>query len=515
VHHTQPAFNVARSQVTIGNAVDGELIKRGMVPVDRTLLLELEREVWLASKVLVDLVNGQVPSTFWGWKPLLETDAEGGSLEMDVESNMAPVVNWASILNGIRRIDRPGPRTGFLDTPQLIFELDSPTFESEEFNLPVTLLDGRVEDWIAAQSHLVPDRTRAAMGFTLNGALGGRVEDFVPCFMDPNTGGFWGLTGIYKETSLRIDEFMHWKYKHLFCDHTICEKCAARTSDSPSLELPEGIDQSYEAIRVLIEAGCPENEVLISPVVQQLLMKLQKMLRPSTPWQRVNPAIPNVPPTWRCPECKLVRHVEFLIGYHPEGGDDAACNEGDWRTHASWGVGAPGDGVYLILAPDLLTQVNGLTSHEGDLSASEVIASLAASRESSVAVVREGQVFVLPRQLIEFDSDAAVCRIPAFDETGAQVYDRLAGSPYMEPGMQAFMNSKASLGCRIIETESSRVLGVANLQLSFREIMDAPANIPVVHGRVASEVWATTADQERALTLALAKHLLTVVPLDQ
>ena len=105
-----------------------------------------------------------------------------------------------------------------------------------------------------------------------------------------------------------------------------------------------------------------------------------------------------------------------------------------------------------------------------------------------------GQVFVLPRRLIEFDSEAAVCRIPAFDETGGQVYDRLAASPLMEAGMQAFSNSKATLGCRIIETESSRVLGVANLQLSFREIMDAPANIPVVHGRVASEAWATTAN---------------------
>jgi hypothetical protein len=213
--------------------------------------------------------------------------------------------------------------------------------------------------------------------------------------------------------------------------------------------------------------------------------------------------------------CKLVRHVEFLIGYHPEQLDEAACDVGRWRTYATWGVGAPSDGVYTILAPGLLTQVNGLTRHEGDLSASDVIASLAESMGMPVAVVQEGQVFLLPRDQVEFDAGAAVCRIPTFDETGGQIYERLAASPHMQAGTQAFLNRKASLGCRIIETESSRVLGVANLQLSFREIMSASVQIPVVHGRVASETWVPTADQERALTLALAEYLLTAVPLDQ
>ncbi|MEO2162366.1 MAG: hypothetical protein ABGY29_07545, partial [bacterium] len=87
-------------------------------------------------------------------------------------------------------------------------------------------------------------------------------------------------------------------------------------------------------------------------------------------------------------------------------------------------------------------------------------------------------------------------------------------SPQMVAASIPFIDRTASLGCRIVETESSRVLGVVNLRLSYREIMGDSVQVPVTNGRVASERWADIGKQDQALTLALAERLLSLLPLD-
>ena len=521
-----PQYNTADSQLRLGNAVDGELIGKGIAPVDRSLPEELEREVWLnsfsasaygmafaqaiagtniriAGRLVLEYGILRLPSTALGWKPMLSLDTES---------------NWVSVLNGGRSTETAGPRGGFLISPQVILELDGPTFESNAFEVPVMLLEGQVEEWISVEPHRIRDNTKIAMGSAINGVLGGEFEGSELCFMDPNTGSFWGLTGLYKETSLRIDEFMHWKYGHLLPEHLYCGKCGALRDEANALELPAEVKRSYEALEALIATGASERESIVSPMVQDLIKELEAVLRPTTPWQELNSAVPHVPPVWKCPECDLVRHVEFLIGYHPASEKGTTCEVGDWNTYATWGGGVPNNGAYRVLSPSALTLVNGFTRHKGNLDPSEVIAAIIEQAESSkmpVAVVQNGQVILVPSELVTFHEQAAICDIPTFDHKGSQLYRPLKQSSHMTEGSVSFLDRRASIGCRIIETESSRVLGVAHLQLSFREVMPAPFQIPVTEGQVVVDKWIGAEDQDRALTLALAKDLVSLLPLNK
>jgi len=529
------AYVGAASSPNFGNAVEAEIIRSGRVPVDRTQLHEMEREVWLssfsgraleqvllivknvlsaatlpiseglvsagASEVLRDLVGStlaqlervQTPRLKSGWEPMIGMDE---------------TEKWVSVLHGDRGANNENPRAGRLSTPQLLLEFDGPVFVSEPFEVVVPLVDGRVEGWLASPPLHVIDWTLETVSSESDGVFGGSISQFNPSFMDPVSGAFWGPTGEYRESSVRIDEYMLHKYGHRFLRESVCPECSAHLKGD-TLSLPGDLKLSYEALRLVSGVGGGEDKAISTRVIQDKIADLEKSLRPPTPWQRLAPEIPAVPPVWKCADCGFLRHVEFLIGYRGPGVDQSGCELGAFRTHITWGAAPPKDGIYRIRRLDELSRARGYTTFEGVHTAGSVVANFAAESQRRTALVKGGQVTILPGRRVEFEEGQSLCIVPATTPDGRQKYTKVGN---WQSGTRTLPNRRATVGCRVLETESSRVLATMSLNLSYLDLLDQGVQIRVQDGRLRAGDWPDPDEQDEALVLALAAQLLESLP---
>ena len=529
------AYVGALSSPNLGNAIEAEIIRGGRFPVDRTQLHEMEREVWLSSfsgrtfesvylivqnvlsaaplqtseglisagvsEVLRDFVGSalaqlgrvQTPRLKNGWEPMIGMD----------ETQL-----WVSVLHGDRGANNENPRAGRLSTPQLLLELDGPVFVSEPFEVVVPLVDGRVEGWFNSPPLHVVDWTLETVSSESDGVFGGSITQFNPSFMDPLSGAFWGPTGEYRESSGRIDEYMLHKYGHRFMRESVCPECSAHLKGD-ALSLPGDLKLSYEALQLVSGVGGGEDRAVTTRVIQDKIADLEESLRPQTPWQRLDSEIPTVPPVWKCADCGFLRHVEFLIGYRGPGVDPSGCELGAFRTHITWGAAPPKDGIYRIRRLDELSRARGYTTFEGVHTADSVVANFAAGSQRRVALVKGGRVTIFPRKRVEFVEGQSMCIVPATTPDGRQKYIPVGN---WQSGTRTLPNRRASLGCRVLETESSRVLATMSLNMSYLDLLDQGVQISVQDGRLRAGDWPDPDEQDEALVLALAAQLLESLP---
>ena len=529
----------ASSSPKFGNAVEAEIIRSGRVPVDRTQLHEMEREVWFSSfsgraleQVCFDLVQnvlsaatlpisdshlsqsvvaaqgavadiveshllqlgmGQMPKLKNGWVPMIGMD----NAEM-----------WVTVLHGNREANSESPRAGRLSTPQLLLELDGPVFVPEPLEVAVPLVDGQVEGWLASPPVYAVDWTLESIESESDGAFGGSITEFNPSFMDPVSRAFWGPTGEYLESSVHIDEYMLHKYGDRFLREQACTECNAHLKEGV-LSLPSDLRLSYEALQLVSDAGGGEDMAITTRVIQDKIADLEKSLRAQTPWQKVNPVIPTVSPVWKCADCGFLRHVEFLIGYRGARVDQDRCALGAFRTHLTWGTAPPKDGIYRIRRLDENSRARGYTTYEGVHKAGSVVADLAAESQRRVALVKDGRVTILPGRRVEFVEGQSLCIVPAMTPDGRQEYTPVENQQF---GTRTLTNRRATLGCRVLETESSRVLATISLSMSYLELLDQDVQISVQGGSLRAADWPDADEQDEALVLALAAQLLESLP---
>lgn len=215
---------------------------------------------------------------------------------------------------------------------------------------------------------------------------------------------------------------------------------------------------------------------------------------------------PSENAVWRCFGCGLQEDVSFLLGYTPEG--PRSLDRVD-TTYVTWrDLGAPGDGVFEVMAIPEPALSAGYFMLSGALTPFEAVTDILVAvvwdrgrgfgKDMVLACYGDSQAFVPKDSVVSQDG---LTLVPLFDSRGQQTYVRSA-----IPGtnMRNFvLERELAYGCRIVNIETSELLGMIHGSLKYRHLFDVP---------VAFDKWPSEADQDQLLREALARELVESLP---
>jgi hypothetical protein len=213
------------------------------------------------------------------------------------------------------------------------------------------------------------------------------------------------------------------------------------------------------------------------------------------------------PGQWKCEneECGLVAPVFYWMGFKPSG--ELAANAVE-ATYVTLDFHEAVDGVYELTWPGKVASAAGYFTGEAGLGAEAAVASALEAGDSNssfVAVKRGESVVLVAREDVELIEEAHAVApsyvVPSFDQEGSQKYASFEVAPLVDE--EAFAEASLQLGVRIVENETSKLLGMMHAGASYRQIQTAP--VPV-------EDWPELQEQSEALLEFLIERISAELP---
>jgi hypothetical protein len=278
------------------------------------------------------------------------------------------------------------------------------------------------------------------------------TDGAMPMYFDPKSKTFWAYKTINRSQSVGYEEYVTYKNFHLpEIERHICMVCGR--------DLGPGKDRE---------------------------------------------AIDYGPKSWKCDneDCAHVYPVTFWLGYKPEGEESDAATE---ATYVTLDSADATDGVYELAWHDSESRSKGFVTCEAGLKGFEALdaASEQEQREPRYVAIKRGEsVTLLNRTLVmELEDDGMLVPSFALDEDRSQIYERIDMQPTTESGN--FDEANLKMGCRIVENESSKLLGMMHADVSYRQIQTSP---------IAIEDWPGMEEQEAALLDFVLKKISAALP---
>ena len=116
----------------------------------------------------------------------------------------------------------------------------------------------------------------------------------------------------------------------------------------------------------------------------------------------------------------------------------------------------------------------------------------------------DGVATILPLDMVVKGADGTA-QVPSCNADGQRVYKQ--HPPALSQPGAILPEARATFGCRIIENESSRVLALIHLKISYRQVMEQAFAFPLSGPTVLVDAWPGIANQREVLVREIAERI--------